>query len=1020
MMLRKFRIRTRLLLSFFIVVSFTLIVGLTGFVSLTSIGNSAVRTINNVSILNAVYDNNVFVNAGLFNMLYISDNTITGYVLQTTKEHTEQLLTGLKEYLAIQDQFSDVFTPGEIQDMANLLEIYTEAYIPVASENFDLVEQGRREEALTLYVSRLTPIYSTFTYYLNVTFIRNLEYSDARMIKNNEGASINAYIMVTLVVMSFIVSMALAFAVTKSIAIPLAGLGESAEKVANGQLDVKIEQSQSNDEIARLSYRLQETLHQLNQAQQLKLEAVEARHQKEKAEAASKSKDEFLAKMSHEIRTPMNAIIGMAELALREDMPQSAHEHIITIKQAGANLLSIINDILDFSKIESGKLEIVPVKYLLSSLVNDTVNIIRTRLMEKPLRFFTNIDGNIPNSLIGDEVRIRQIILNLLSNAVKYSEKGHIGLTITADKRDGKEVLLRIAVTDTGKGVKPEDRAKLFSEFVQVDVKKNQGIEGTGLGLAISKRLCIAMDGDISMESEYGKGSVFTAIIPQGIESEAPFAEVQEPEKKKVLVYESRVIYARAVSWSLENMGVPHAMVTKHDEFEAALYREEWFYVFSGYGLYGKIEPLMEKPDAAFSGGKKPSLALMIEWGTEAYLPGVRFVSIPVQSLSIANALNGRADGKGYAKSSGVIRFSFPSARLLVVDDIATNLQVAEGLLAPYLSTVDSCLNGLQAVEMVKRNEYDIIFMDHMMPEMDGIEATAAIRALKGDRFRTVPVIALTANAVVGMREMFIENGFNDFLSKPKDISKLDEMHERWIPREKREKGTGDWGLGNEERDPVSRGTTWNQYRNSNNDSPIPDPRYPFPNIPGIDVQKGIAMTGGTAAAYTKVLSVFRKDAEERLPLLQKTPETDNLDAFITHVHALKSALASLGIREISQSAAELEAAGKTGDMAFVREHLPAFARQLAELALNIKKALEIEEQETKLAITNSNYSPLFHELAEALKSQNALEIDRLLEELNQKPLDSKTKEMVEKIFDDVLVTELDNALKKIKELIHS
>jgi signal transduction histidine kinase/CheY-like chemotaxis protein/HPt (histidine-containing phosphotransfer) domain-containing protein len=666
------------------------------------------------------------------------------------------------------------------------------------------------------------------------------------------------------------------------------------------------------------------------------------------AVALARSKDEFLAKMSHEIRTPMNAITGMAELALRENMTDTAHEHIITIKQAGANLLSIINDILDFSKIESGKLEIIPVKYMLSSLVNDTVNVIRMRLIEKPLCFFTNIDGNIPNNLVGDEVRLRQIILNLLTNAVKYSEKGNIGLSIIEQKRVAGQIWLKITVTDTGKGIKQEDQEKLFSEFVQVDTKKNQGIEGTGLGLAITKRLCIAMGGDINVKSEYGKGSEFTAIISQSIDTQAPFAAVEEPDKKKVLVYESRAVYAGAVCWSLENMKVPYTMVTTHDEFTAALYREEWFYVFSSYSLYEEIEPLMGKPAEAFYGGKKPSLAVMVEWGTEAYIPGVRFVSIPVQSLSIANVLNGREDSKGYTRSAGTIRYTFPGARLLIVDDIATNLQVAEGLLAPYKAAVDTCLSGSQSIEMVKqaaseKREYDIVFMDHMMPEMDGIEATAAIRALDGERFRTMPIIALTANAVVGMREMFMENGFNDFISKPIDVSKLDEALSRWIPKEKREKV-----VDNKEREVLSESKTKLPTHETNSgvggtssvsNSQAAVTAAPLPPIPGVNTAKGIALTGGTAAAYRKVLTLFCKDIEDRLPLLQKTLEEDTLPAFVIHIHALKSASASIGAQEISSHAAGLEAIGKAGDAAFIRESLPDFVKQLTELVKNIRAA---------------------------------------------------------------------------------
>ncbi|MCL2138594.1 MAG: ATP-binding protein, partial [Treponema sp.] len=296
---------------------------------------------------------------------------------------------------------------------------------------------------------------------------------------------------------------------------------------------------------------------------------------KEEAEAASRTKSSFLANMSHEIRTPMNAITGMSELLLRRDLTEDARGEVQDIKQAAANLISIINSILDFSKIEAGKLEIFPGNYMLSSLINDTVNIIRMRLMEKPVRFFTNIDGSIPNNLIGDEVRLRQIIINLLSNAAKFTEKGHVSLSITRhnEKHEDKIIWLKISICDTGQGMKPEDQAKLFSDYAQVNTKKNRAIEGTGLGLQITKGLCDIMGGSINITSEYGKGSVFTVIIPQEIGSDTPFAMVENPEQKKVLVYEGRLVYAKSVSWSLENMGIPHTVVTNQAEFSEALCR---------------------------------------------------------------------------------------------------------------------------------------------------------------------------------------------------------------------------------------------------------------------------------------------------------------------------------------------------------------------------------------------------------------------------------------------------------------
>jgi len=518
---------------------------------------------------------------------------------------------------------------------------------------------------------------------------------------------------------------------------------------------------------------------------------------REQAEQSNRYKSIFLANMSHEIRTPMNAILGVAEIQLHnESLSPDAMEAFNTIYDSGNLLLNIINDILDFSKIEAGKLEIIPVNYDTPSLIIDVVQLNHVRYENKPIEFKLFVDEKTPLELFGDELRIRQILNNLLSNAFKYTAKGVVEMTVFSeikqDADDKSEVMLVFSIKDTGQGMTESQLSELFIEYTRFNTETNRAISGSGLGMSITKRLTEMMNGELSVESEFGKGSVFTVRLPQ------------------------------------------------------------------------------------------------------------KFVNLKICGAELVNNLKQfHFQNITKTRKTQLAHEYMPYGSVLVVDDVASNLYVAKGMLMPYGLKIDTAVSGFEAIEKVNNgNVYDIIFMDHMMPNMDGMEAVKIIR----EKGYTNPVVALTANALAGQSKIFLANGFDGFISKPIDSREL----------------------------------------NSILNDIIRDKQPPEVIEAARQEKRRTADLTQKQSVKAETLTFFIKDAENAVSVLdelcgKRVIYDEDLQLFVITVHGIKSALANIGEMELSLIAADLEHSGQRKEKSVLLTQTPEFINALKSVIEKIK-----------------------------------------------------------------------------------
>ncbi|MCL2210084.1 MAG: ATP-binding protein [Treponema sp.] len=608
--------------------------------------------------------------------------------------------------------------------------------------------------------------------------------------------------------------------------------------------------------------RMTKILH--NTAMQLEITAKEANN-------ANEAKSNFLAKMSHEIRTPMNAILGIAEIQLRDGtLTSESEEAIRKIYESGDVLLNIINDILDLSKIEAGKMELIPVKYDIPSLINDTMQLNRLRYESKPIELFINVDENTPHYLLGDELRIKQVLNNIISNAFKYTDKGSVSLFVHSETIDNnnENVTVVFRVCDTGQGMTKEQLEKLFDEYTRFNAKANRETVGTGLGMSITKHLLNLMNGEISVKSEKEKGSEFIVRIPQQrAGSEVCGKEITE--KLRVFNFRS-------------------ATLTNKTQF---------------------------------------------------------------------------------------LREYMPYGSILVVDDVESNIYVTKGMLLPYGIKVDTASSGFEAIKKVEEgNVYDIVFMDHMMPKMDGIETTKRIR----DMGYNHTIVALTANALIGRAEMFMKNGFDGFISKPIDSRELNLMLNELIRNKK---------------PPEVIEEARKKIAHAAEAAPQNDSSASGGNKPTIDDELFIMAAHDIENAVAAL--------EELLPEINSDPSSDDIQLFITTVHGMKSALANIGEMKLSHTALRLEHAGTTGEIALILTETPVFIDTLRLFLEKINKHETDSGEEKSSDVSRDDEEFLRNKLNEIKMSCDKLivkDAKTALNELKKKTWPRKINNIIDEI----------------------
>lgn len=722
---------------------------------------------------------------------------------------------------------------------------------------------------------------------------------------------------------------------------------------------------------------------------------------------ATEAKSAFLANMSHEIRTPMNAIVGISEILLRGGLTNKQRDYVLSIINSGKSLLTIVNDILDISKIEAGKFTIVSEKYEVESLLYDVTSIIAVKIGDKKVDFMVDIDGSIPCHLIGDMTRVKQILLNIVGNAAKFTEKGYIKLKIRGDKQNDK-ILLTITVEDTGIGIKKQDIDKLFVSFNQVNTHHSHSPEGTGLGLAISKKLSEMMGGNIYISSEYGKGSIFTIKIYQKTIESNPIINLDEYIESYILLFEKSDLLRNFYISCMDIMKLSYKICLDTESLKAFLTSEEKFTHILANRLIMRQLLLSDKMVQNYN------LVMLLNLDEHPLMSvGSTGMSIysPLFSLQLSSILNKIPEKMNSPKRSGIdMMMIHPMnyVKILIVDDNEVNLQVAMGLMDPYEMQMDCVLSGKEAINAVKENDYDLVLMDHMMPEMDGVETLKKIRELPGEKYSSLPIVALTANATHDAQAMFLSEGFNGFLAKPIETQKLNELLKKRLKKI------------NDEREAKDKENPKPFMSNKKELISEKDTNFlkSFQASHEIDFKNGVSRMG-SLNVYINVLKTYYRSTTEKLTMLESLIDLD-FNRFVIEIHGLKGASAAISAFEISNLAEKLEYKGKNADINGIKKELPVFIERTKKSLLEANEFISSFESENCTASQQVKNSILntenLNELKQAYLDFDTEKLKIIFDEFEKENFNNEDKEILNKLKKYYESYEFDEPLKLICE----